>query len=408
MSEAIKFYTSDSNSGNESKSKGSKRNKVSNNPYANYNFNSSEEESLNNSNSNNSNSNNNNAKRNNTKGTVRANNENPPAAGAANTDYEDIEDVDYVRIDVEGDGSCLYRALYTTAFMYPIERDTIKSRLLPEFASVNSLLLTVLKAFGHPRDTLLPEENAVLFMRKQLSKGILGTHSDASVNEICNDAVSTFYNMVTGYICQSFNSDLSKEGKILINNSNNNNVVPSAYQIVIESMNTQISSFFTKTPVIQLTLKNFKELLAKTIVNTKTYASQLDAEIIRDILFKNNIIIKTASLNKFAKDQTFPIIEEQRPVLLVDNINEIHYNALVPKVEFDAYADTPFKGDRTLNSEVSREPNTVIEEVNKKGKKKTVRVRGEPIIFSKRTYNYRKAKGLAGGRRKTLKRKGRK
>ncbi len=291
--------------------------------------------------------------------------------------------------------------------MYPIERDIIKRQLLPEFASTNSLLLTVLQAFGYTKDTLLLEEVAVTFMRNELSKGILGTHADESINEICDTAVNSFYTLITGHLCTEFNSELSKESKLLLQIANNNNIVPSAYQAIIESMNRQIADFFTKTPVVQLTLKNFRDILAKTIVSKSTYASQFDVEIIKNLINRKNIVLKVASLNKFAPNQTFPIIENQMPVLMVDNIDESHYNSLIPKVEFDEFADTPFGGNRTLNSQVSRENNTTEEITNKKGKKKTVRKRGEPIIFSKRTFNYRKAKGLSGGR-KTLKRRNRK
>ncbi len=411
MAEPIRFVTSNTNSNNES-NRGSKRKRHENNEgqrvtYENYVFNESENSA---SNNNSKSSSSRSTSKGNSNSNSNSNNNEAVIPANSNIEYENINDVDYVRVDVEGDGSCFYRALYVAAFMYPIERDIIKRQLLPEFASESSLLLRILKAFGHPRNTLLPEENAVIFMRKQLSKGILGNHPDETINEACNRIITNLYDLIINNLCQAFNSDLSKESNILLERPpNNNNEVyePSGYQVVIESMNRQISNFFTKTPVVQLTLKNFKDLVSTTILNKTTFASELDIKIITEVLLTKNIVLRTTSLNKFARDQTFPIIEGQKPVLLLDNIDENHYNALVPKVEFDAYADTAFKNGRTLNSEVSREPSTTEEIISKKGKKKTVTKRGQPIIFSKRTFNYRKAKGLAGGR-KTLKRRGRK
>ncbi len=403
MAEPIRFVTSNSNSNNESNRvsrKSSENNERNSITYENYIFSESENNVNNNNNSKSSSSKSTN------KGNSNSNNNEAVIPANSNIEYENINDVDYVRIDVEGDGSCFYRALYVAAFMYPIERDIIKRQLLPEFSSESSLLLRILRAFGHPRNTLLPEENAVIFMRKQLSKGILGNHPDETINEACNRIITNLYDLLINNLCQAFNSDLSKESNILLERpSNNNNEVyePSGYQVFIESMNRQISNFFTKTPVAQLTLKNLKDLVSSTILNKTTFASELDIKIVEEVLRTKNIILRTTALNKFARDQTFPIIEEQKPVLLLDNIDENHYNALVPKIEFNQYADTAFKNGRTLNSQVSRENNTTEEIISKKGKKKTVTKRGQPIIFSKRTYNYRKSKGLSGGK-KTLKR----
>ena len=336
-------------------------------------------------------------------------NNNEAANEFSNDEYFMTEDVDYVRINVKGDGSCLYRSIYVAAFMYPIGRQIIKALLLPEFEEIDSLLGVVLQAFGFTGEALLSEEHAVTFMRKKLSEGILGTHPDQTINDICNNSITSFYTMVVGHLCDAFNSDISKSRSQLFIKSDDYVYFdgPTSYQALVGDLNSQMMHFFKETPVSQLTLHAFKETVAKTILSKTTYASHLDYEIIQQILASKNIILRATSLNRLNPKQKFPIIENGKPILIVDNIDEIHYNALVPKVEYFDYYNTVVRGKRTLANEVSREPNIEIVTTNKKGRPVIKTTRGPPTIFSKRTFNYRKVKGLKGGR-KSLKRRNRK
>ncbi len=338
-----------------------------------------------------------------------SNNNDEEPTEVSNNEYFMTEDVDYVRINVKGDGSCLYRSIYVAAFMYPIDREIVKGLLLPEFEEVDSILGLVLKAFGFTSEQLLDEEHAVTFMRKKLSEGILGTHPDPTINNICNNSITTFYTMVVGHLCEAYNSDISKSRSHLFIKSKDYIYFdgPTAYQLLVGDFNSQMMKFFTDTPVSQLTLHAFKETVAKTILSKTTYASHLDYEIIQQILARKDIILKATSLNRLNPDQKFPIIQNGKPILLVDNINEIHYNALVPKVEYLDYYNTTVRGSRTLANEVSREPNIEITTMNRRGRPTTKTKSGAPIIFSKRTFNYRKLKGLKGGK-KTLKSRRRK
>lgn len=336
-------------------------------------------------------------------------NNNEAANEFSNDEYFMTEDVDYVRINVKGDGSCLYRSIYVAAFMYPIGRQIIKALLLPEFEEIDSLLGVVLQAFGFTGEALLSEEHAVTFMRKKLSEGILGTHPDQTINDICNNSITSFYTMAVGHLCDAFNSDISKSRSQLFIKSDDYVYFdgPTSYQALVGDLNSQMMHFFKETPVSQLTLHAFKETVAKTILSKTTYASHLDYEIIQQILASKNIILRATSLNRLNPKQKFPIIENGKPILIVDNIDEIHYNALVPKVEYFDYYNTVVRGKRTLANEVSREPNIEIVTTNKKGRPVIKTKRGPPTIFSKRTFNYRKVKGLKGGR-KSLKRRNRK
>ncbi len=318
-------------------------------------------------------------------------------------EYVDINDVDYVRINVTGDGSCFYRALFVAAYMYPIDREIIRFQLKPEFTGVTSMLIPVLQAFGYTGTERLNEEDSVTFMRKQLSKGILGTHPDPEINTICDTAITDFYNITTAALCESYSSgDFANEKSILANRR-----IGSSFKDIVEGENAVIAAFFTTTPAAKLTLHNFRELVASKIVDKTTYASQLDIGIIDRLLERKNIKNMRTTLNRFNKNQTFPIIENGNPVLIVDNTDEIHYKALVPKVEYHLWQGTTFnKGRTTIEHHVNREQRPTI--IDKKtGKKVKSKHRGKPIVFSKRTYNYRVTHRLTGGRT-TLKRRGRK
>lgn len=397
--------------------------------------------------------------------------------------FPDISDVDYVRINVTGDGSCFYRALFLAAYMYPLDEggaaDEIKDQLLPEFAGVNNLLLTILHAFGYTKQRLMNEDYAVKFMRNQISKGLSGISGNEEFDGICQEHYLTFFNSIkdayntspefysyiigdASYEIQGLFADpiirdhlLAADKTVSItyladylrhlnnnsnsssnngsNNGSNNNAKSSTTSRkssinysnfafsnnennglnILKSNNKSNNAkpaFNIETiKILQIDPKDyFLKKMAETVSDFESYASDIDITLIQKLLLRKNIVCRTTRLEKIntpaQADQKFPIIELRRPVLLIDNVGELHYKALVPVAVYEDNKELSFDDETTLEDQVSREPSKKIKKKNSNGKAIVVIEPGKPIIFSKRTFAYRKAKRLRGGR-KTLKRK---
>jgi hypothetical protein len=340
--------------------------------------------------------------------------------------YPYLDDIDYVKINVKGDGSCFYRAMYTAAANYPITDPEIAQNLMDEFIGMGNLLTVVLSAFHIP--AILPEDEAVRAIRNKIALGVTNASDNAEFNATCRahylavlntlrEAYSSedrgLYNEIIDAASQEFKKIFSTSQNIrshvlgdgvkareylaeyqaaydakyalLLNNINEGLVDEEGIQIVLERDNGY------KQSVIAALQTNpdeyFFNKIAEIITKLTTYASESDITLIQTLLGQRNIIIKTTSLETINKNQIFPIIQDRKPFLLVDRVGAIHYQALIP---FEVYTAKVANAASPLPAKVA-----------------TYGRPAKPIKYSRCTYKKRKQRGLRGGSRR-LKRKQRK
>jgi hypothetical protein len=342
--------------------------------------------------------------------------------------YPYLDDVDFVKINVKGDGSCFYRALYTAAANYPIADPEIAPNLLHEFNGIDNLLTVVLAAFNLP---VQPEDEAVVAIRNKIALGVTNVSDNAAFNDICRahyleilntlrnayregsrDSERVLYNQYLDAAAQEFKKIFSTSQYIrshllgdgvkarqylaayqaaynelfeadLHEHINNNNYVPDDNGIKIRLENDKRYGY--KQWVIAALQKDPEEYffseIAEIISNIKTYASDSDITLVQNILAMHNITVQTTSLETIDKAQRFSIINDGSPILRVDRVGQIHYHALIPFEVYDAKVK-------------SNHASPLLAKVATYGIPK------KPIKYSRCTYKKRKARGLKGGMRK--------
>lgn len=338
--------------------------------------------------------------------------------------YPYLDDVDYVKINVIGDGSCFYRAIYTAAKFYPIADPEIAPNLMDEFIGVENLLSNLLAAFQI--DRILNEDDAVRAIRNNISAALKGVGNPGFVatctahylavlnrlreayqgnpayyHEIIREAAIEFSKIFRNDLIRDHLVGTGEQAQSYLTNYNNRyNELKAEYaqqlQISPNSVNKEgiktileADEGYSQEVIIALQQdpdEYFLREIADIIKNITTYASESDIGLIQTILAANNIIIRTTTLETINKAQTFPIIIDRKPILLVDRVGQIHYMALIPFEVFKA--------------EIARNPRLATS-VSTYGRP------AKPIKYSRCTYKKRKQRGLRGGSRR-LKRRGRK
>jgi hypothetical protein len=195
--------------------------------------------------------------------------------------------VEFVQIDVEGDGNCFYRAVYIAIKYHP-----------------SKIQQTLLKCLGIPPD--IDENLFCQAMRDKLAKEIRGDLFERMKRKEGSDLYETLLNSAKdSFLWNAHMNSASRQFR---------------------------NKFKDRVEFLRRTEEGFKKDFAEIISKSGVYASETDYKLFEYLLSECNVKIISVD----PKTTELCIEDDGQPVLLVRKLKSVeHYNAIITKKQYE-------------------------------------------------------------------------